>query len=51
MSLTNTQVGTCMTMVGIVTTFGYLFGGILGDIFPTRALMLVSHGGVAAVDF
>lgn len=46
--LTNTQVGVCMTMVGIVTTVGYLFGGILGDIFPTRTLMLVSHGGCAA---
>ena len=51
MQLTNTQVGTCMTMVGIVTTFGYLFGGILGDIFPTRLLMIVSHGGVATCLF
>ena len=51
MSLTNTQVGACMTMVGIVTTFGYLFGGILGDIFPTKLLMIVSHGGVAACLF
>ena len=46
--LTNTQVGTCMTMVGVVTTIGYLFGGMLGDIFKTKTLMVVSHFGSAA---
>ncbi|MDO5408927.1 MAG: MFS transporter [Lachnospiraceae bacterium] len=48
MNLTALQVGTCMTMVGVVTTIGYLFGGILGDIFKTKTLMLVSHFGCAA---
>lgn len=48
LNLTNMQVGTCMTMVGIVTTIGYLFGGVLGDIFKTKTLMVVSHLGSAA---
>lgn len=51
LGLTHVQVGTCMTMVGIVTTFGYLFGGLLGDIFKTKTLMIVSHVGCAACLF
>ncbi len=51
MGLTATQIGMCMSMIGIITVLGYLFGGILGDIFPTKALIIVSHLGVMVALF
>lgn len=47
LGLTHMQVGTCMTMVGIVTTIGYFLGGVLGDIFKAKVLMIISHVGCA----
>ena len=47
MDFTDMQMGTIMSVVGIVTAVGYLFGGILGDIFKTKTLMVVSHLGCA----
>ena len=47
MHMNATTIGICMSVIGIVTVVGYLLGGILGDIFPTRALLIVSHAGVA----
>ncbi len=51
MGLSATQIGMCMSMVGIITVLGYLFGGILGDIFATKPLIIVSHLGACAALF
>lgn len=41
-SVTNTQIGSCFSVYGLVALFSYLFGGPLADKFPPRILMSVA---------
>lgn len=43
------QIGTLVSIIGILATFGYLFGGVLSDIFKPKFLMCLSHFACGAI--
>lgn len=43
------QIGTLVSIIGIIALFGYFFGGILSDFFKVKFLMVLSHVGATAI--